>query len=381
MPNILDYLNWRGDLPLTQTSLCEVDALIFSRLAYIPFDGIVSESFSTNPIPLAQAAETCLALVHDKDSTRDFRIKDDDDFLNALISSPRFATLGLVGYVNHFNAESQEQFSATTVLLPNDELYIAFRGTDGTIIGWKEDFNMSFADVVPAQIDAVDYLTRAAQQFPGKIRIGGHSKGGNLAVYAAAFCKHDLQERIFAIRNHDGPGFNAATIHTEGFQRVIGRIRTYLPQSSVVGMLLEHAEDFCVIHSTNLGLMQHDVYSWEVVRGGFAEADGLTNSSQFVDITLKDWVTSMTPDLREKMIDGIFSVLSASEGTTLRDLWNGKNTIAVLKALSNMDDNTRALLKEGYRILEHSMKKALPTAINQWFAQTPTLAKLLHAEH
>ena len=375
MANILDYLNWRGDLSFEQEPFCDVDALVLCRLSYVPFDGIVPSDFSDRPVLLKQAAETCLALAHEKGGARTFRMDDDEALLNQLIQSERFGALGLTGYVNRFSEQQEEQFCATTVLLGGRGLFVAFRGTDGTIIGWKEDFNMSFSSAVPAQQDAVQYLEEAAARFPGKLRVGGHSKGGNLAAYASAFCSEAVQNRIVGVCNNDGPGFNKAVVSLPGFQRVLDRIRTYLPQSSVVGMLLEHEEDFSILHSTGHGLAQHDVYSWEIYRNRFVPVEELTNSSRFIDRTLKDWVENMPSELREKMIDGVFGVLCASEGVTLRDLWNGKNTLAVLKAVGDMDDETKALLKEAYAILRASMKKSLPAFLDELTPQSAQLSK------
>ena len=371
MANILDYLHWRGDLSFQQEPFCDVDALVLCRLAYVPFDGVVPGGFDEAPVTINHAAERCLALVRERDGGRAFRMADDEQLLNGLMQSERFRSLQLIGYENRFSEQIEEQFSATTILLPDEALFVAFRGTDGTIVGWKEDFNMSFSGTVPAQRDAVRYLEAAADRFPGKLRVGGHSKGGNLAAYAAAFCKESVQNRILGVCNNDGPGFSGETVEKRGFQRILNRVRTYLPQSSVVGMLLEHEEDFSILHSTNHGLAQHDVYSWEVFRNRFIPVEELTNSSKFIDRTLKDWVANMTPELREKMIDGIFGVLGASDGVTLRDLWNGKNTIAVLKAFGEMDDQTKALLKEAYSILRSSMKRSLPTLIDELMIQSP----------
>ena len=358
MANILDYLAWRGDLRFDQSPYCEVDALLFSRLPYMPWDGIVPADYAGG-MALPDAARICQALVHDKSSGRRFRLDDDDPLLSALADCPRYASLKLCGFVSRFDEARQEQFSATTILLPEGSAVVAYRGTDGTIIGWKEDFNMGFADEVPAQLDAVDYLERAAAAMSGPLTVVGHSKGGNLAVYAAAFCRPETQARIVSVRSHDGPGFNESTVAKESFRSIMGRTRTFLPQSSVVGMLLEHEEDFTVVHSCNKGLLQHDVYSWDIVRDGFLTVEGVTNSSRFIDRTLKDWTRSMTAEQREKMIDGVFSILDASDGTTMHDLWNGKNTVAVLRAWANMDDETRALLKEAFNILKNSAKKSL----------------------
>ena len=365
MSNILEFLTWRGDLTFGQAPLSDVDALIFSRLSYIPFDGIIPERFQKAPVLLKSAAEICLALVHDKGNGRRFRMEQDEALLSHLIESPRYASLYVTGFVNRLDEAQEEQFSALTFLMPEEGGVVAFRGTDGTLIGWKEDFNMGFADSVPAQLDAVAYLQQAAQSFQGPIQICGHSKGGNLAVYAAAFCPEETQQRISQVRSNDGPGFNAKTIATPGFQRILARVRTFVPQSSVVGLLLEHEEDFSIIHSTSLGIFQHDVYSWEICRDGFHTVEALTNSSQFIDMALKDWVTRMTPHQREKMIDGIFSVLNASGGTTLRDLWNGKNTVAVVKAWAEMDEETKASINTGLELLRASLKQSIPAILDQ----------------
>ena len=377
MANILDYLHWRGDLSYGQLPFCVVDALVLCRLSYVPLDGIVSGDLQSAPVTIGDAAKTCLALVHDKDSTRRFRLDDDERLLTGLIESERFRDLPLVGYRNVFDAVQQEQFSAVTVLLPQDELFVAYRGTDGTIVGWREDFNMSFTDIVPAQKDALAYLSEVAAHFPGKLRIGGHSKGGNLAVYAATFCMPETQSRILSVTNQDGPGFGDRVMQDARYARVLDRIHTYVPQSSIIGMLLEHEEDFSVVHSNNHGIMQHDVYSWEIFRGDFVTVGGITNSSRFIDRTLKDWVRGMTAAQREKMIDGIFSVLGASDGVTLRDLWNGKNTISVVRAIANMDDETRGILKATFTILKASAKKELPAMLSQWAESVPTAARLL----
>lgn len=294
MANILDYLTWRGDFSFAQAPLNHVDALVLCRLSYIPFDGVVAEGFLDAPVTIAEAADKCLALVHKKDATRAFRLEDDEQLLNCLIKSERFRDLPLIGFRNVFDQAHAEQFSAVTIRLPDNALFVAFRGTDGTIAGWREDFNMSFSDTVPAQRDAVAYLAEAASYFPGKLHIGGHSKGGNLAVYSATFCDPETQSRIASVVNHDGPGFNDNVISDARYKRILDRIHTYVPQSSIIGMLLEHEEDFSIVHSTNLGIMQHDVYSWEILRSGFIPVEELTNSSRFIDKTLKEWVRGMT---------------------------------------------------------------------------------------
>ena len=271
MACILDYLDWRGDLPLQAVPFCEVDAVILTRLSYLPFGGIVGEA----PVSLGDAAARVRRLLGPEGDGREVRNGRDLLLLDALVDSPRFSALSLAGYVERFDKEAEKQFSAITVLLP-DGIFVAYRGTDGTVIGWKEDFNMGFADHVPAQTDAMAYLEEAAGRYPGTIRVGGHSKGGNLAVYAAAFCAPEIQARILSVQNNDGPGFPDAVAVRESFRRIWPRVHTYLPQSSVVGLLMGHGEAYTIVHSTNSGLKQHDMYSWEVARDHLAVAEGFT---------------------------------------------------------------------------------------------------------
>lgn len=366
MPNILDYLDWRGDLTLAQTPFCDVDALVLSRFSYLPLDGVVPERFSDGSMRLSEAAARLLTLLHDPADGRTVRLRDDEPLLRRMGESARFGAARLTGFVNRFDPEEEKQFSAVTLLLPDDTVFIAYRGTDGTLVGWKEDFNMSFSDAVPAQRDAAAYLAEAASAFPGGIRLGGHSKGGNLAVYAAAFGGQAVQDRILSVCNNDGPGFTEETAAKGDFTRVIGRVRTYLPQSSVVGMLLEHEEHYTVVHSTNVGILQHDPYSWEVLGAGFVTVESVTGSSQFIDRTLKDWVKTMPPEKREKMIDGVFAILGASDARTFREILTGKNAAAVWKAYGNLDEDTKKLLLEALTILKNSAKKSLPAGLERW---------------
>lgn len=156
----------------------------------------------------------------------------------------------ITNYINKIDSESEKQFSAITILMPDDTIYISFRGTDNTLIGWKEDFNMTFQTKVPSQLDAVQYVKQIAKKYKNLIRIGGHSKGGNLAVYAASFCSKTIQERIINVYNNDGPGFHEDVINNIEYKKMLPKVHTYVPQSSIIGRLLYHEENYTVVQST-----------------------------------------------------------------------------------------------------------------------------------
>jgi hypothetical protein len=248
MQNMMDYLEWRGDLTFEQDGFNEVDNLIMSSLAYLEFDGIVPSEANPNGVSLSAIEKQNSARIDT------FVLLDHNPFFKRLpelfhkaARSQRYHGVKLSGYVNEINQKQSEQFSAVVFSMSSDLHFVAFRGTDDTIIGWKEDFQMSFMDEVPAQKQAGMYLNRVCSQLAGKFYVGGHSKGGNLAVYAAAHADKIAGDRIIAIYNNDGPGFQTNFIQSEGYQNILYKINTLLPKSSIVGMLLEHSGEYSVI--------------------------------------------------------------------------------------------------------------------------------------
>lgn len=370
MSDLFDYLAWRGDLSFESVPPGPVDHVILTRLAYMPYEGIVPSGFG-RPVPLAAAARGVLARVA-RQGVHILRLRDDERLLRAVCGAPRYADLGVCGFCSVFDDRAQEQFCAVTFLLPGGTVYLSYRGTDGTLVGWKEDFNMGFSETVPAQQDAVRYARGAAGAFDGPLMLSGHSKGGNLAVYAAAFSGGGVGERITLVRSLDGPGFCSRVLADERYRAVLPRVQTLLPQSSVIGMLLEHAEPMRIVRSSAVGgLLQHNLYTWQVRRGELEAAEGLTGRSRFADAALTGWLAGMEPAMREKLADGVFRVLSSSEGRTLRELWNGRNALEILRAVNGLDDETRALLAQALHILGGSLRGAMPQLLSGLEAFVP----------
>ena len=244
MANIFDYMQWR-DIELKKLEFNEIDNLILSRLAYFPFDNIIKKE-----------EEITLKEVYDRYKKMKkpgiILQKEDIELFPILANSIRFGRIQLSNYVNKIDKIEEKQFSAITIILPDDTIYVAYRGTDKSLIGWKEDFKMSFSDIVPAQIDAVKYLNKVAKKYKNKIRVGGHSKGGNLAVYAATFCLAKIQERIIKVYNNDGPGFNQKITQSKEYKNILSKVHTYIPQTSIIGRLLNHEEKTTILKSVQL---------------------------------------------------------------------------------------------------------------------------------
>lgn len=341
MANIIDYLKWRGDIPFTQVPLNEIDSLILSRVSYFPFDDLIEEN---KQITITEAYNR---FIQNEQKGRILQI-DDLDLFPMLAKSERFGELILTDYINKIDVEQEKQFSAITMLLPNKLIYVSYRGTDNTLIGWKEDFNMSFSSHVPSQKDSVKYLDEIVKKYSGNIIVGGHSKGGNLAVYASTFCDKKTKKRIVEVYNEDGPGFDDDIICTDQYKEIIEKVHTYIPQSSVIGRLLNHEEAYTVVQSTANGIMQHDLYSWQVLGSKFVSLEEVTNGSEFVDRTIKGWVKSVSPEQRAQFIDILFEILNSTEAYTLTELSSKKFTTAraILKKYQNIDDESKKLISK-----------------------------------
>lgn len=368
MANLLDYLEWRGDLTLSQAPFNEVDNLILAELSFVDFGGIVPAPGEGASVPLQEAAEAFFAGFPNGEKI-DMGVLIPDaipHMLRKMAACRRFQDMKLNCFVDWLDTEKAEQFAALTVETGDGLLYLSFRGTDDTLAGWKEDFHMACLPEVPAQKMAVKYVRDVARQFPRRrLRLGGHSKGGNLAVYAGVFTTAAIQRRIEAIWSNDGPGFHNDLLDLPEHRRVAQRIVSIVPKSSVVGMLLEHEEDYQVVDSTQQGLMQHDGFSWQVLGDHFVRLRSVTRQGHLNDLALKEWVHHMPLSQREKFVDGLFDVLSASGARTLTDLKEEsfKSAGAMVKAMKDMEKDTRDALLYAIGLLFRSNMKVL---LEEW---------------
>ena len=210
MANLLDYLDWRGDLPLSGDPFNEVDNLILAELSFVDFGGIVPGPGAGAAVPLGEAAAAYFAKTEGRPIDMGVLVPNQiPEMLRRMAAAPRFRDMQLSGFVDHLDTEKAEQFAALTIVCGDGALYLSFRGTDDTLAGWKEDFYLSCMREVPAQKKAVEYTETMARQYPRvKLRLGGHSKGGNLAVWAGVFCPLAVQRRIRSVWSNDGPGFH-----------------------------------------------------------------------------------------------------------------------------------------------------------------------------
>ena len=324
-----------------------VDSLVLSQLSYIDFDQIVPSIYENNigavkPPDCLRAERFALMFGETRYPPKN------KSLLFAAAASPRFRNIKMTGYVSEFDAEKEMQFSALSFILPDNSVYIAYRGTDDTLIGWKEDFNMAFVYPIPSQEKALSYLLEMGRRLPGPLIIGGHSKGGNLAVYAALAAPEHIQARIVSVFDHDGPGFKEGTLDCYGYRNIESRIQKTIPQSSMIGMLLEGHKKYTVVESNRIGVMQHDPFSWKISEDGFITKEEVYEGAKYVNNTIRDWISGLSQEDRERFTDLLFDVLDAGDARTFSEItteWK-KNLSAIFSALRDSDPEMRKFIAE-----------------------------------
>ena len=309
MANLLDYLAWRGDIRLSpEYPFNEVDSLVLARLVAIKFEK--TGSFTEGTIE-----EAVSAVLNAKDFQ--FVKEEDKQFCELMRRSERFRGMRLSDFVTQYDEIIQQQFAAMAVHTSPLECCIVYRGTDNTLVGWKEDLNMSYMRDLPSQRAAVAYAMRVGRNYPTKrLRLIGHSKGGNEAIYAALYLPPEFLRRIVRVDNFDGPGFSEEVIEENAYDDVLPKIHSYIPQGSVIGRLLEHAEDIVVVRSVRKGISQHNLYTWEVMKNEIVRETVMTEPSNVMDDTLKAWLKSTTPEERSVFVEAIYQIMTSTEAET-----------------------------------------------------------------
>ena len=343
----MDYLRWRGDLTFRQDGFNEVDNLVLCIISYINFRRITAVH-TTEPSAAPTLAQVAPLLTEEDDQLGLSELSY-LPLVQLAAKTPRFRGVRLFAYTHEYDEAQAKQFDALSFLLPDGTLFVAFMGTDTSLAGWKEDFLLGCQPEVPAQKKAVAYVKAVAGQYPRrKLMLGGHSKGGNLAVYGGIFVPLAIQRRISAVWSNDGPGFYGAVLETPQHARLEGRIHSIVPKSSVVGMLLEHEESYTVVDSDQTGLWQHDGFSWQVLGTQFVHLDDVSREGKLVDEALSAWADSLNTQQREALADALYSVFTASGAKTLSDLNEEKlkSAAAMLKTYKNLDRETRRMVTE-----------------------------------
>ena len=360
---LLDYLQWRNDVPLSISPFNEVDNVIFSYLSYIDFRDL---------------KEDWNGFFDLKDLFRDFcekhsleEIETTGEFterapllLKEMMEGERFSDTKVGYYAEDFDKDKVKQFAALVFLLPDGRNYISFRGTDKTITGWKEDFLMSCQSETAGAKEAVEYFNKIAPVLEGELILGGHSKGGNFAMYAAAFCEAEYKERIVHVYNNDGPGFREEVIQSPEFQELLPKIITIAPQSSIIGQLLSNPAEQHVIHSTAKGILQHDAMTWEAEKDSLVSSE-LDELSEYTKTTLGSWLETMDDETRESLCTTAFSLIESTKSETFIEFSGNlmKNMETIWKEMGKLPEEKKKEIMNALNKLIESSKKAAVSQI------------------
>ncbi|MBQ9744661.1 MAG: DUF2974 domain-containing protein [Clostridia bacterium] len=353
MSNMIDYVKWRCDISFSNSPLNEVDSLIFTELSYLPFEHFVPSVDSNKKLLLSEVAD------------RFFDVYDEDRSIGAIIPGPyiiklfrllskstRYAEVKMWAYVNDISKDKEKQFSAICFSWDKDNTYIAFRGTDDTLIGWKENLNMALYTPIPAQQDGVDYVEKIATLVKkDKLYIGGHSKGGNISVYSALNVSPKVKKRICRVYNFDGPGFTSRYLDLVNDLDTISKIWNYLPEGSLIGRIFDSVGEHVIVKSFVKGVQQHDAFSWDVMGAEFIRANKFESGSDDFHVLLKSWVSKMTEEDRHKFVDSFYRIATSTNASTLSDIMIAKMKF-VMGVISSKGEDKKIVIDGIKRLLK-----------------------------
>ena len=363
MGNIISYLEEYGHLTFAEMPFNEVDALILSQFSYLKLDGLIPKlTDDTESVSFLHLAGHMDEAVVYSDERYE---KDNRQLFEAMLRCRRFSTAQFNYYATIIDEHVQTQFCAMMCFLENAFPVVVFRGTDENFVGWKEDFNMAFSKPVPGQQLAILYINQAGMKFFTDFIVCGHSKGGNLAVYGSMNTYPDIRNRIQRIYSFDGPGFRPEILKSEDYDSVAERIEKYIPRSSLVGMLLEEHEDYLVVDSSSVGLLQHNPYTWRVKEASFVGKEEVYRSRRFMNEALNEWILALDDEQLEVFGETLFYILEGCEMKNLveisQDWKTGINNM--IRASKDVDEETKGKIIEIIRqlgvILKENVKESM----------------------
>ncbi|MBQ5849654.1 MAG: DUF2974 domain-containing protein [Lachnospiraceae bacterium] len=373
MGNMLSYINEFGGFNFVEKPLGEVDGLIFSHLAYYVYDGIVpGMGEGKAPVFMKDIPE----LIDDKNFISVcWEMEENRKILDLIMRSRRYRNTRMCCYVNEIDEEKDLQFSAVTFLLGNGDIFISFRGTDDNVVGWREDFCMAYRTPVLAQIRSVEYVNYVADFFRKKrnvrLYLGGHSKGGNLAVYAAMNCNETIKRNIGRVYNMDGPGFRPDFMEQMDYEGIKDKIIKIVPQDSFVGMLMETSKDYVLIESYEVGVQQHIPLSWRVNCDAFVRIDDFQQPREKLYENINNWIFNMDREQVGNFLDSLFKLVEITEIRTLSEVKSlssdfSKKIHSMTASYMKFDSETKQIFWEMALFLAEVVARDQHERIGNW---------------
>ena len=360
MEHITDYLKKYGNISFKEKAFNDVDALILAQFSYLKFDNLVPKlTDQKEAISLLEMKATMDEKIFYSDERYE---KDNRSLFEGMIGGRRFQNMCCNFYADIIDETVETQFSAITCYPENSIPVVVYRGTDENIVGWKEDFNMAFRKPVAGQRLAVLYMNQVGLRVTDEFVVCGHSKGGNFAVYASMNAMDSIQERIHTIYSFDGPGFRPEVLQSEDYNKIEKRVKKLIPHSSLVGMILENHENYRVVESSTLGVLQHNPYTWLLNGDEFKWTNDIYKDTKFMNHTMNEWILSLNDDELNTFISTLFTIFDGAEAKTTIEVGNDwkKSVPGIIMAMKNVDDDTKEeiqkILMQFFKILTENMK-------------------------
>ncbi len=310
MANIIDYVNNYGDKGFDEIEFNDVDALVFSQLAYIDFTDVVADFESDVRVSLHEVSQQFFEIHSDEEIEKQYSIiYKAINLMRQLANTKRYSGVKLLRFVNNVDDEIDKQFSAINFYVTDDLAVIAYKGTDTSITGVKESAMLSYMFPVPAQIEGLYYLQETAPRTNRDIIVLGHSKGGNLATFAAVNCSNSLKKKIKYVYEFDAPGFPKDFTERYDYVQFKDSIKSFIPQRSVFGVMLYHNNDLKIVKSLNENIKQHQADSWVIEDKDFVLESETDEVSKFIDTYIKQVSRDVGMEDIEESFDAFFEVM------------------------------------------------------------------------
>ena len=347
--NIIDYVKKNKEITFKEKPFNEIDNVIFSVLSYINFSDIVSKN-KRNKITIENARNLYFSKYSLKEMKNNIlAVKEAINLLDILSKTKRYKDLFLHSYKELTNLD--QQFSALSIDINKDLVFISFEGTDQSIVGWEEDCKLAYKFPVSAQKSAIRYLNYRYIFSKSKIILGGHSKGGNLALVAGMYSSIFNRNKIIKIYNNDGPGLKDKQINSYRYKRIDNKLVTLIPNHSVVGLLLKNNGNYEVIKSNKRFIMSHDVNTWQLLDDKFIRTN-LSTYSKIIENSVIKWLNKYDNKQLEIFIESIFIVIKHNNITSLTQIINDPlNIVRLLKTTNKVSEDAKNMIKDFIRTL------------------------------
>lgn len=339
MKSILDYMEWRDDLTLKQVKPGIIDYFILSLITIIDFRNVIDNNTKITLEGL------CKLYFDNNPNIEKLGLIIPNQIIKLVKmvgSSIRFKDVEVENYICDISIEEEKQFSAMTFILPN-EIFVGFSGTDDTIIGWKENLDMLYKEFIPAQVDAINYLNEIKTE--NKIKCGGHSKGGNLALVSSIYTKKTI-EKVYCF---DSPGVNKKIYESEEYRNILSKVVTILPDTSVIGRMFNIPEEVKIVKSNQNGVYQHDPFSWEINKNDFVYLDKPNIESIEIQNKVKEIIDEMSLEEKKGFSNSVYKILKGTNNYALLDL-EGK-VLTLIKGYFQLPKEDKAYLVKPYHKL------------------------------